>query len=430
SASTAKAVDPNASVILFTEYEDVAYSPCGIPFVHGREIPDFKNLFLQTSEHYAEIGIDLRLQTTVTGIDINNRTVNVSSDVLKWDRLIIATGFEYENPDIPGSDLEGLHYVKNIRRAMEFDKILDQIKKVVVMAATPLGIEMTGNLAHRGLETHLVDEGGWIMSKVADPDIVEPVQKSLEELGAKIHFGTKVHEFKGSNGRVKSVVTNNGEIECDVVIVATNKVPNNKLARQAGLEIGATGGLLVDDHMRTSVKDVYAAGDCIEVVHGVTDLPIQGLSGSHAYSQGRVAGANAAGDDRAYDPVYIPWGMVGGKVQIGGVSLGETLHKALGIPHMVAVAQGISRARYYPGVSRIRVKLIADPKTLRVMGAQMSGGEGIKERADFLAFTIKRGATLHDFAWMENVYSPPIGALMEPIALAAQAGLAGLAKKK
>ncbi|MGH7890526.1 MAG: FAD-dependent oxidoreductase, partial [Thermodesulfobacteriota bacterium] len=132
----------------------------------------------------------------------------------------------------------------------------------------------------------------------------------------------------------------------------------------------------------------------------------------------------------AYDPVYVPWGMVGGKIQIGGVSLGETLHKALGIPHVVAKAQGISRARYYPGVSRILVKLIADPKTRRVMGAQMTGGEGIKERADFLAFSIKRGATLDDFAWMENVYSPPIGALMEPIALAAQAGLAELAKGK
>jgi NADH oxidase (H2O2-forming) len=182
--------------------------------------------------------------------------------------------------------------------------------------------------------------------------------------------------------------------------------------------------------MRTSTKDVYAAGDCVEVIHGVTDIPIQGLSGSHAYSQGRVAGSNAAGNERTYDPVYVPWGMVGGKVQIGGVSFGETLHKALGIPHFVAVAQGISRARYYPGVSRIRVKLIADPKTLRVMGAQMSGGEGIKERADFLAFSIKRGATLQDFAWMENVYSPPIGALMEPIALAAQAGLAKLVKRK
>jgi NADH oxidase (H2O2-forming) len=430
SASTAKSVEPEASVTLFTEYEDVAYSPCGIPFVHGREIPDFKNLFLQTSEHYAQIGIDLRLQTRVSGIDIKSRTVSVGSEVFQWDRLIIATGFEYERPDIPGSDLEGLHYVKNIRQAMEFDKVLDQIKKVVVMSATPLGIEMAGNLAHRGLETHLVDEGAWIMSDVVDPDIAEPVQQSLEELGAKIHFGTKVLEFKGSNGKIESVVTNSGEIDCDVVIVATHKVPNNRLAREVGLDIGATGGILVDDHMRTSSNDVYAAGDCIEVIHGVTDLPIQGLSGSHAYSQGRVAGANASGDNKSYDPVYIPWGMVGGKVQIGGVSMGETLHKALGIPHFVAFAQGISRARYYPGVSRISVKLIVDPKTLRVMGAQMSGGEGIKERADFLAFTIKRGATLNDYAWMENVYSPPIGALMEPIALAAQAGLTELARQR
>ena len=178
--------------------------------------------------------------------------------------------------------------------------------------------------------------------------------------------------------------------------------------------------------MRTSAKDVYAAGDCAEVVHGVTDIPIQGLSGSHAYSQGRIAAANAAGEDRAYDPVFIPWGMVGGQVQVGGVSMGETLHKALGIPHVVAFAMGISRARYYPGVSRLRVKLIADPATHRVLGAQMSGGEGIKERADFLAFVIKRGVKLEELAWMENVYSPPIGALMEPIALAAQAGLAKL----
>jgi NADH oxidase (H2O2-forming) len=423
SASTVKSLVPDASITLFTDYEDVAYSPCGIPFVHGREIPDFTNLFLQTPEHYASIGIDLRLQTKVTGIDITNRTVSVGAETFGWDRLIIATGFEYDVPEIPGIDLEGIHYVKNIRRAMEFDKTLDQIKKIVVVAATPLGIEMTGNLAHRGLETHMVEEGAWLMSDVADPDIMEPVKVSLEEYGAKLHFGTKVLEFKGSNGKVSSVVTTSGEFDCEAVVIASHKKPNNHLSVAAGLEIGATGGIVVDDHMRTSVENVFAAGDCTEVIHGVTDIPIQGLSGSHAYSQGRVAASNAAGVDRSYDPVYIPWGMVGGKVQIGGVSFGETLHKALGIPHMVASATGISRARYYPGVTRLKVKLIADPATHRVMGAQMSGGEGIKERADFLAFVIKRGVKLEDLAWMENVYSPPIGALMEPIALAAQAGL-------
>lgn len=427
-ASTSKGLLPDASITLFTEFEDVAYSPCGIPFVLGKEIENFDNLFLQTAEHYAKIGIDLRLQTKVTGINIENRTVSVGSDNYEWDRLVIATGFEYDEPDIPGIDLENIWYVKNIRRAMEYDKALETMKKAVVVCATPLGIEMSGNLAHRGLETHLIDEGGWLMSDIADPDIMEPVKESLEEMGAQMHFGTKVLEFKGSNGKVTSVVTSNGEIECDVVVIAAHKKPNNSLSSEAGIELGATGGIVVDDHMRTSVKDVFAAGDCTEIIHGVTEIPIQGLSGSHAYSQGRVAGSNAAGNDRAYDPVFIPWGMVGGQVQIGGVSLGETLHKALGIPHVVAFSMGISRARYYPGVTRIRVKLIAEPGTGKVLGAQMSGGEGIKERADFLAFVIKRGVTLNELAWMENVYSPPIGALMEPIALAAQAGLREMAK--
>jgi len=427
-ASTSKGLLPDASITLFTEFEDVAYSPCGIPFVLGKEIANFDNLFLKTAEHYAKIGIDLRLQTKVTGINIEGRTVNVGSEAFPWDRLVIATGFEYDEPEIPGIDLENIWYVKNIRRAMEYDKALETMKKAVVVSATPLGIEMAGNLAHRGLESHLIDEGGWLMSDIADPDIMEPVKESLEEMGAQMHFGTKVLEFKGTNGKVTSVVTSEGEIECDVVVIAAHKKPNNSLSKEAGIELGATGGIMVDDHMRTSVKDVFAAGDCAEVIHGVTDIPIQGLSGSHAYSQGRIAGSNAAGNDRAYDPVFIPWGMIGGKVQIGGVSLGETLHKALGIPHVVAAAVGISRARYYPGVMRIRVKLIADPTTRKVLGAQMSGGEGIKERADFLAFVIKRGVTLDELAWMENVYSPPIGALMEPIALAAQAGLRELGK--
>ncbi len=427
-ASTSKGLLPDASITLFTEFEDVAYSPCGIPFVLGKEIPNFDNLFLQTAEHYAKIGIDLRLKTKVTGIDLQERTVSVGSEAFEWDRLVIATGFEYDEPDIPGIDLDNIWYVKNIRRAMEYDKELETMKKAVVVCATPLGIEMAGNLAHRGLETHLIDEGAWLMSEVADPDIMEPVKESLEEMGAQMHFGTKALEFKGANGKVSSVVTSEGEIECDVVVIAAHKKPNNHLSEAAGIELGATGGIVVDDHMKTSVDNVFAAGDCTEIVHGVTDIPIQGLSGSHAYSQGRIAGANAAGDDRAYDPVFIPWGMVGGQVQIGGVSLGETLHKALGIPHVVAYSMGISRARYYPGVTRIRVKLIADPSTKRVLGAQMAGGEGIKERADFLAFVIKRGVTLDELAWMENVYSPPIGALMEPIALAAQAGLRELSK--
>lgn len=206
--------------------------------------------------------------------------------------------------------------------------------------------------------------------------------------------------------------------------MATHKVPNSELAVAAGLKTGSTGGLIVDGGMQTSAAGVWASGDICEIPHGLGGLPLQGLTGSHAYAQGKVAGANAAGGNRTYNPVYVPWGMVAGKWMIGGVALGEVTANALGMPHVVAVADGISRARYYPGVKKVRVKLIAEPGTLRLIGAQMVGGEGIKERADFLGVAVKAGLTLHDLATMENVYSPPIGALNEPIAVAAQKGVA------
>ncbi len=187
---------------------------------------------------------------------------------------------------------------------------------------------------------------------------------------------------------------------------------------------------MVDDHMRTSAPGVWAAGDVSEVPHGLSMLPISGLTGSHAYAQGRTAGANAAGEDRAYDPGWIPWGFMSGDYTIGGFSIGETLAEAMGIPYLVAKGVGVSRARYFPGAARTHVKLLAEPGTLRLIGAQLHGGEGIKERCDFLAFVGKGGATLDDLAWMENIYSPPIGALFEPIQIAAQNGLAEVRAKQ
>jgi NADH oxidase (H2O2-forming) len=178
--------------------------------------------------------------------------------------------------------------------------------------------------------------------------------------------------------------------------------------------------------MATSVDGVFAAGDCTEIPLGVTNVGVQGLTGSHAYAQGKVAGINAGGGHRTYQPVYIPWGMVAGDWMIGGVSFGETAAEALGIPYVLGRAEGISRARYFPGVRKVTVKLLAEPGSLRLIGAQMAGGEGIKERADFLAMAVKTGITLEDLAFMENVYSPPIGALNEPIALAAQNALSRL----
>lgn len=424
-AGAAKATDPGAEVRVYTEFEDVGYSPCGIPFVHGKEIPTFEQLFLATKQTYVDSGIDIRYQTRVDSLEPSRHAVRLAGgEEVPYDALVVATGFHYEDPGIPGSDLDGLHYVKNIRRAMEWDPILDRAKKAVVIEASPIGLEMTTALAHRGLETHVVDARPWPLADVADADIMKPVEDSWAELGVTMHWNTRVEAFLGEGGRARAVKTSAGEIDADVIVICTHKRPENTLARAAGIAIGTTGGIAVDEHMATSLPDVWAAGDCVELPHGVTRVPVQGLSGSHAYAQGKVAGVSAAGGSRIYDAVSVPWGMVAGKWMIGGVSFGETTATALGLPFVVGLADGISRARYYPDVKKVRVKLLAEPGTLRLIGAQLVGGEGIKERADFLAMCVKKGITLEDLAFMENVYSPAIGALNEPIALAAQKGLA------
>jgi NADH oxidase (H2O2-forming) len=284
---------------------------------------------------------------------------------------------------------------------------------------------MVTALAHRGVETHLVDPNPYALAMMADPDIMAPVQESWTELGVHMHFNTTLEAFLGDeNGAVRAVQTSDGEIPAELVVVATHKTPNNRLAKAAGLKLGSTGGIIVDERMRTSAPNVWAAGDACEIPHGLTRTPLQGLTGSHAYAQGKAAGTNAGGGERAYRAVFVPWGTPAGKWVIGGASFGETTATALGIPYVKAEAQGISRARYYPGVQPIKIKLLAEPGTLRLIGAQMvGGGEGIKERADFLAQAIRFGFTLHDLSTMENVYSPAIGALNEPIVLAATEGV-------
>ena len=424
-ATIAKRLEPKLRVSVFTEFADIAYSPCGIPFVHGKEIPKFEDLFLSTVERYEADGLDMRMETVITDVDLDRRTVTARNQPEGFDQLVICTGFQWEQPDVPGANLDGLHYVKNIRKSMEFDAELDGFKRVAVVGAGPVGVEMAGNLAHRGLQVDLIDEGPWVLHEVLDPDVAQPVHESLEARGVTLRLGTKLEGFQGGHdGRVRAVATSKGEFECDAVVIGLHKIPNTDLAEGAGLVRGTTGAVVVDDHMRTSAPGVWAAGDIIEVPHGLNMVPIVGLTGSHAYAQGRVAAVNLSGGDLAYDPVWVPWGMVAGDYTIGGFSMGENLAQTLGIPYVVAKGVGVSRARYFPGAQKTFVKLLAEPGTLRLIGGVIHGGEGVKERCDFLAFAAKRGATLYDLAYMENIYSPPIGALFEPIAIAAQTGLA------
>jgi NADH oxidase (H2O2-forming) len=266
-AGGVKAVDPEAEVTLFTGFDDVAYSPCGIPYVHGKEIDSFERLFLSSKQAYVDAGIDIHYNAEVTGIDTSRKIVTVAdAGEVPWDTLVLATGFNYADPGVPGGDLEGLYYVKNIREAIEWDKVLDTVRAAVVVEASPLGVEMVTALAHRGIETHLVDPSPWPMSEIADPDIMAPVEESWRELGVTTHFNTTLEAFVGE-GRVRAVRTSDGEIDADLAVICTHKEPNTALGVAAGLKTGSTGGFIVDERMATSAAGVYAAGDCTEIPH-------------------------------------------------------------------------------------------------------------------------------------------------------------------
>lgn len=241
-ATMALQQDRSSSVTLITEFEDIAYSPCGIPYVFGREINLFDGLFLQPLSYYREMGLNLHTSTTVTRIDMQRRVVQAGDETFPFDKLILCTGWEYEPPQVPGLDLPGVVFIKNIRRAMELDKQLDQVRRAVVYKAKPLGLELITALPHRGIETHLVDEAPWLLSDFADPDMMKPVQDSLEGMGVKMHQGTTLLGFASEDGRLSAVKTSAGNLPCDMAFLCTTMKPATELARSTGVKIGLDRG--------------------------------------------------------------------------------------------------------------------------------------------------------------------------------------------
>ena len=296
----------------------------------------------------------------------------------------------------------------------------------MVIGAMWLGVEMAGALARRGIDVQFIDEGPWLLHELCDPDTAQAAQEALEKRGVTCAWACGLDGFDGVDGRVRAVQTSEGELECDASIVCLHKLPNSALAESIGLKIGTTGGVVVDDHMRTSAPGVWAAGDVVEVPHGLSMLPIRGLTGSHAYAQGRTAGANAAGRGPPVRPGLDPVGVHGRRLHDRRVLDRRDARGGDGLP--VRGREGRRRLprALLPGCgahARQAAGRARHAEADRRPAARRRGDQGAR---DFLAFVARRGATLEDIAWMENIYSPPIGALFEPMQIAAQNGLAEL----
>jgi NADH oxidase (H2O2-forming) len=423
-ASNAKQFDRSHHVTLVGDFASTAYSPCGIPYVFGREIESMDKLFLQKPEFYTEqIGLDLHLSTYIERIDMGARTAYArGGETFPFDELILGLGWAYVMPDIPGIELEGVHFIKDIERAKEIDRQLDGVESVIVWKGRPVGLELATGLAHRGKKVTLIDDEPWLLAEFADPDVMALGQQSLESLGVTFMLTTQLRELKGKDGKLVAAVTDRGEVPCQMAFMAADEKPNTALAESIGVRLGTAHGVRVDDMMRTNIPHVWAAGAIVETMQAVAGVPAPVLPSTYAYPQGRIAGTNAAGGELHARAAYFPWAMEVGKVQVGGVLITETLAKALGRSYVLGEAKGITSARYHPKVEPMNVKMLIDPKSREIIGVEFFGGDGVKERADFMAFAMRKHATVDELANMENVYSPPIGALNEPIALAAKDG--------
>jgi len=423
-ASAARKTDRSAEITVITSQNVAGYSPCGIPFVLGRHISSFEDLIVFPLSYYQMMKIDLRLETTAKKINVEDRTVEIEdkngkSEILQYDSLILATGAYPFVPPIKGREKKGVFTLRTLEDGKRINQAIEKAKSAVVIGAGLIGLEAAVSFIERGLKTTVVELLPQVLPAMLDKDMARLVQKNLEEKGLSIITGKGVDEILGDDN-VSGVSVAGEEIPADLVVVATGVRPNVQLAKDAGVKIGETRGIKTNMRMETSVKDVYAAGDCAESVNLITKRPMLSQLGTTAVRQGKVAGINAAGGYAVFT------GCLGSAVtrlfdlEIGATGLTEFAAGRVGIEAVAGSITSKTRADYYPGGKSIRVKILVDKDTERIIGGQIVGGEGVTQRINALSFAIQKQMTVQELAKADTCYAPPVNETWEPMVLAAE----------
>ena len=426
-ASAARKTDRTAEITLITKQRQAGYSPCGIPFVLGRHIPSFDKLIVFPQSYFQMMKLNLMLETTATNIDTKAKTVEIqdktgTQKTLEYDSLILTTGSYPFVPPIKGREKQGVYVLKTIEDGKKIDQAIENSKSAVVVGAGLIGLETAVAFVERGLKTTVVELLPQVLPAMLDADMAKIVQNMLEEKGMRIITGHAVDEILGEE-KVTGVSVAGEQIPCDMVVVATGVRANTELAKNAGITIGETRGIKTNMRMGTSVKDVYAAGDCAESVHLVTGRPTLSQLGTTAVRQAKVAGTNAAGGYAIFP------GVLGSAVtkffdtEIGVTGLTEFFAKRVGLETVTGTITSKTRPEYYPGGLPIKIKLVVEKETERIVGVQMIGGEQVTQRVNALSFAIQKQMTVRDLAKADTAYAPPLNETWEPMVLAAEIAL-------
>ncbi|NMO33722.1 FAD-dependent oxidoreductase [Streptomyces sp. GMY01] len=416
-------------IVAFERGHFTSYSACGIPYWVGGDVEERDRLIARTPEEHRARGIDLRLRTEVTEIDVaagRVRARDVDSGAESWtsyDKLVIATGARPVRPDLPGVDAPGVHGVQTLD---DGQALLDSLarargRRAVVVGAGYIGVEMAEALIRRGYEVTVVNRGAEPMSTL-DADMGRLVREAMEGLGVTMVGEAEVTKvLTGQDGRVRAVATEDAEYPADVVVLGIGVRPETALARAAGLPLGAHGGLLTDRAMRVrGHENIWAGGDCVEVLDLVSGQQRHIALGTHANKHGQVIGTNVGGGYATFPGVV---GTAVSKVcdlEIARTGLREKDARRVGLQFEAVTIESTSRAGYYPGASPMTVKMLAERRTGRLLGVQIVGREGAAKRVDIAAVALTAGLTVEQMTALDLGYAPPFSPVWDPVLVAAR----------
>lgn len=435
SAAKARRCDPAARITVIEKGKLVSYGACGLPYYVAGDVEDAAQLTMtpagavRNPAFFKNVkDIDVLTETLATGIDRAARQVRVKNlasgeeSVLPYDKLVIATGATPIKPPLPGVDLANIHQLwhpddaKAVRAGLERGKF----ENAVIIGAGLVGLEMAEALKMWDANVTVIEMKDQIFPAFLDEEIAGGVAKYAAAQGITVLAGEKVVEFSG-DGAVQAVVTDQRTIPADLVILAVGVRPNVELAKSAGLAIGPSGAIAVNEYMATADPDIYAGGDCAENTHIVSGEKIFSPMGSTANKHGRVIGENLCGGASTFRGIL---GTVVVKVldmTVGKTGLTERDAKRLGYEYVTAMVGGHDRPHYMPGAKLITVKLVAEAATGRLLGAQAFGEGEVAKRIDVIATAMTMGATVHDLFDIDLAYAPPYSSPIDNVAVAAHA---------
>ncbi len=425
-AARLRRLDEQAEIVVFERSGYVSYANCGLPYYIGGVIEAPEALTLQTPESFfARFQVDMRVRHEVTAIHPDKKTVSVKnlgtseSFEESYDKLILSPGAKPTRPPLPGLELEQLFTLRTVEDTFRLKAHIDasRPKSAVLVGGGFIGVELAENLRELGLEVTIVEQLSQLMGPF-DPDMASFLHGEVRRHGIRLALGRTVEGFAARDGGVDVLLKDAPPLHADMVALAIGVTPDTALAKAAGLELGPRGSIVVNDRMETSVPDIYAVGDAVQVKHAVTGQNTLISLAGPANKQGRIAADNICGGDSRY------LGSQGSSVikvfdlTAAATGVNETSARKAGLDVDTVVLSPMSHAGYYPGGRVMTIKVVFEKETYRLLGAQIVGYDGVDKRIDVLATAIHAGLTAIQLKELDLAYAPPYSSVKDPVNMA------------